>query len=285
MMMMLLLPPPPLLLLELLEPASPSVGSAGRLLSGATTIPRRSTSRVRWMELSVNSLKRSTELQAEGVPLRSRTTPRLPGQDQPPQGHVGPAPRRCHHPTWRRGDQRCVEVSMTLLAFLAPRWGAITARRSWPTRTRTRPCDHDARAVGEPRADADPRRGPRGRARVLRDALDPVQPARLGARAGQHHRVREQRRERDDHPVHAHLGGAVAAAGRRPDGVETRSRSRLVGIVGFEGSKIKSKHIYWDQASVLVRSACSRPRGCPSRARRARARWLTASRSRATRKK
>jgi carboxymethylenebutenolidase len=37
----------------------------------------------------------------------------------------------------------------------------------------------------------------------------------------------------------------------------------LVAIVGFEGDKVKSEHIYWDQASVLVQVGLLAPAGLP----------------------
>ena len=37
----------------------------------------------------------------------------------------------------------------------------------------------------------------------------------------------------------------------------------LVAIVKFEGDKIASEHIYWDQASVLVQIGLLNPEGLP----------------------
>ena len=50
----------------------------------------------------------------------------------------------------------------------------------------------------------------------------------------------------------------------------------LVAIICFRGGKLYNEHIYWDQASVLVRrSARSIPRGCRSPASRPRGSWST----------
>ncbi len=58
----------------------------------------------------------------------------------------------------------------------------------------------------------------------------------------------------------------------------------MVGIVGFEGNNVKSKHIYWDQASVLVQVGLLAPAGLPLAGAES-ARKVVDVRSRATRKK